>query len=89
MVMSHFCHQHDLVHHMATHTTQCLPESVKIDDLGFLNVVCPKCAKCTHWSDFIINMDQASVYFKQMPRTTINVKGVWTVHMCQGTNDGK
>ena len=89
MVISRFIFNNDLVHHCATHTAQPLPESVKSDALSFMKIVCPKCAEGCHLPDFIINMDQANIYFKQSPERTIDVKGTRTVHMWMGADKDK
>jgi hypothetical protein len=89
MVISRFIFNNDLVHCCATHTAQRLPESVKSDALSFMDIVCPKCAEGCRSPDYIINMDQTNVYFKQSPKRTIDMKGARTVHMRMGADDSK
>jgi hypothetical protein len=81
--------QYDLVPYCATHTAQHLPKSVKEDALVFMAVVVPKCAERPCLLNFMINMDQTNVYFKQLPKTTINVHCAQTIHMRQGADDSK
>jgi hypothetical protein len=75
MVMSRFMNQHDLVHCCAMYTAQHLSKSAKENVLAFMALVVPKCAECTRLLEFMINMDQTNVYFKQLPKTTIKVHG--------------
>jgi hypothetical protein len=89
MVISRFIFNNNLVHRCATHTAQRLLESVKSDALSFMDLVRPKCAEGCRSPDFIINMDQTNVYFKQSPKRTIDVKGARTVHMQMGADNSK
>ena len=78
-----------LIHRLVTHESQKAPEETRTEAFGFMGVICPK-LQLQCWSkDFILNMDQTPIPFTFNSKSTLEVVGARTVHVCKSTNDTK
>ena len=74
---------------MGTHKTQHKPEDVATETLDYMNLMHPilKGPHCDR--HFILNMDQMPVYFHMMPKRTLEVISIKTIHIQTLLNDTK
>ena len=78
-----------LVHHLGTHESQKAPEETQTEALDFMQIIHPKLQLQCHNKAFILNMDQTPILFTFNSKTTLEVVGARTVHVCKSTNDTK
>ena len=78
-----------LVHHLGTHESQKAPEETQTEVLDFMQVIRPKLQLQCHNKAFILNKDQTPILFTFNSKTTLEVVGARTVHVCKPTNDTK
>ena len=87
--VSRFLHQNNMVHRIATHTSQKPPEAACEDARSYLKLVVPMCVGHTRDPKFTINMDQTNQFYGSSPKSTINVRGQRTVNMRKGAEESK
>ena len=87
MIISRFLHQNNLVHRLATHTSQKPPEAACEDARSYLKLVRPMLVGRTRDPRWTINMDQTNQFYGSSPKSTIEVRGQRTVNMRKGAND--
>ena len=78
-----------LVHELGTHESQKAPEETQTEALDFMEAICPKLQLQCRNKAFILNMDQTPILFTFNSKTTWEVVGARTVHVCKSTNDTK
>ena len=78
-----------LVHCLGTHESQKAPKETQTGALDFMQVICPKLKLQCCNKAFILNMDQTPIPFTFNYKTTMEVVGARTVHVCKSTNDTK
>ena len=78
-----------LVHQLVTHESQKAPKETQTEALDFMEVICPKLQLQCWNKAFILIMDQTPVPFTFNSKTTLEVVGARTVHVCKSTNDTK
>jgi len=89
MCISRFLHANNMVHRIATHTSQKPPEAACQDARSYMKMVVPMCVGRTHDPKFTINMDQTNQFYGSSPKSTINVRGQRTVNMQKGAEESK
>jgi hypothetical protein len=89
MCISRFLHHNNLVHRIATHTSQKPPEVACEDARSYMRLVRPMLVGRTRDPKFTINMDQTNQFYGSSPKSTINVRGQRTVNMRKGADDSK
>ena len=89
MCISRFLHKNNLVHRIATHTSQKPPESACEDAKSYLQLVRPMLVGRTRDPRWTLNMDQTNQFYGSSPKLTINVRGQRTVNMRKGADDSK
>ena len=87
MIVSRFLHQNNLVHRLATHTSQKPPEAACEDARSYLKLVRPMLLGRTRHPRWTINMDQTNQFYGSSPKLTLDVRGQRTVNMRKGGND--
>ena len=78
-----------LVHRLGTHESQKAPEETQTEALDFMGVIHPKLQLQCRSKAFILNMDQTPIPFTFNSKSTLEVVGARTVHVCKSTNDTK
>jgi hypothetical protein len=87
ITISRFLRKNNLVHRLATHTSQKPPEAACEDARSYLKLVRPMLVGRTRDPKFTFNMDQTNQFYGSSPKSTIDVRGQRTVNMRTGAND--
>jgi hypothetical protein len=83
MCISHFLHANNMVHRIATHTSQKPPEVACEDASSYMKMIVPMCVGRTRNPKFTINMDQTNQFYGSSPKSTINVRGQRELSTCE------
>ena len=78
-----------MVRCLGTHESQKAPEETQTEAFDFIQVIHPKLQLQCCNKGFILNMDQTPIPFTFNSKTTLEVVGARTVHVCKSTNDTK
>ena len=74
---------------MGTHVSQCTPAKTESEACDFIMVTRPKVPDPCRHQDYVLNMDQTPIRFTFNQKSTLQLIGRRTMHMCKSTSDTK
>ena len=88
-IVRHFIKIHGLVYRMGTHVSQRAQAETESEARDFIMVTCPKVSNPCRHQDNVLNMDQTPIPFTFNQKSTLELIGWRTMHMCKSMSDTK